>query len=73
LGVLLVSALSIPIGENGTIPLLTLTLTIMSMQLQNKQPSRQLHVHATVQPPEKNYPVLDVKCTHLNTVPGTNL
>jgi hypothetical protein len=55
LGVLLVSALSIPIGENGTIPLLTLTLTIMSMQLQNKQPSRQLHVHATVQPPEKNY------------------
>ncbi len=39
------SALSIFFGENGSIPLLTLTLTtITSMQLLNKQASRPLHV-----------------------------
>jgi hypothetical protein len=38
LGGCLVSALSIPIGENGTIPLLTLALiTITSMQLQTSK------------------------------------
>ncbi len=48
----LVSALSI--GENCTIPLLTLTLTtITSTHLQNKQASRPPHVHITLQPLSK--------------------
>jgi hypothetical protein len=43
LGGCLVSALSIPIGANGTIPLLTLTLiTITSMQLQTSKLSDNL-------------------------------
>ncbi len=50
----LVSALSIPIGENATISLLTLTLTtIMSIHLQNKQASRPPHLHITMQPLSK--------------------
>ncbi len=61
LGGCLVSALSIPIEENGTFPLLTLT-TITSMLLQNKQASRPLHVHTTMQPQAK---LLYVKCTRL--------
>jgi hypothetical protein len=49
LGGWLVSALSISIGENGSISLLTLTLTtITSMQLLNKQASRSLHVRTTM-------------------------
>jgi hypothetical protein len=49
-----VSALSISIGENGSFPLLTLTLTtITSMQIQNKHASRPLHVNTTMQPPSK--------------------
>ncbi len=52
----IVSALSIPIGENGSIHLLTLTLTtITSMQLQNKQASAD---HFTSTPP--NYCMQDV-------------
>jgi hypothetical protein len=40
---------------NGTIPQLTLTLTTMTLrQLQNKQASRPLHVHTTMQPPSKH-------------------
>ncbi len=54
LGGWLVSALLIPVGEPGSIPLLTLTLTtITSMQLQNKQTSKPLHVHTNMQPPSK--------------------
>ncbi len=51
----LVSALSIPMHvENGSNPLLTLTLTtITSMQTQNKQASTPLHVHSTMQPLSK--------------------
>ncbi len=65
LGGWLVSALSISNGENGKIPLLTLTLTtITSMQLQNKQASRPPHVHTTMQPQAK---LLYAKCTRLNT------
>ncbi len=56
------SALSIPIGEKGSIPLLTLTLTtIMSMQLQNKHTSRPLHHQGT---PNQHYCIK--KCTRLN-------
>jgi hypothetical protein len=55
LGCCLALALSIPIGENGTIPLLTLNLTtITSMQIQNEQASRPVHVHTTMQPWSKN-------------------
>ncbi len=54
-----------PVGENGSIPLLTLTLTtITSMQLLNKQASRPLHVDTTMQPPSKN---TVHRCTRLNT------
>ncbi len=54
LGSSLVSALAIPVREYGTIPLMTLTLTtITSMQLPNKQASRPLHIHTTIQPPSK--------------------
>jgi hypothetical protein len=54
LGGRLVSALSISIGENGSIPLLTLTLTtITSMQLLIKQAYRPLHVHTTMLPQAK--------------------
>ncbi len=61
----LVSALSIPIGENGKIPLLTLTLTtITPMQLQNKHASRPLHVLTTMQPQSK---LMYVKCSRTNT------
>ncbi len=61
----LVSALSISIGENGSFPLLTLTPTpITLMQLQNKQASRPLHLHTTMQPPSK---ITVYKCTRLNT------
>jgi hypothetical protein len=43
-----------PHGENGSKPLLTLTLTtITSMQIQNKQASTPHHVHSTMQPPSK--------------------
>jgi hypothetical protein len=48
----IVSALSIPIRENGTVSLLTLTL-IMSMQHQNKQASSPPHVYTTTQPQAK--------------------
>jgi hypothetical protein len=65
LGGWLVFALSISIGENGSIPLLTLTLTtITSMQLLHKQASRPLHVHTTMQLPSK---ITVYKCTRLNT------
>jgi hypothetical protein len=62
----LVSALSIPSGENGAIPLLTLTLTtITSVQLQNKQASIPPHVHITSRcNPQAE--LLYVKCTRLN-------
>ncbi len=66
----LVSALSIPIGENGPISLLTLTLTtIMSIQLQNKQASRPTHVHINMQPSSKikKYVCMYVKGTRLIT------
>ncbi len=43
-----------PHGENGSNPLLPLTLTtITSMQIQNKQDSTPRHVHSTMQPPSK--------------------
>ncbi len=43
-----------PHGENGSNPLLTLTLTIITpMQIQNKQASTPHHVHFTMQPPSK--------------------
>ncbi len=43
-----------PHGENGSNPLLTLTLTtITSMQIQNKKASTTHHVHFTMQPPSK--------------------
>ncbi len=43
-----------PHGENGSNPLLTLTLTtITSVLIQNKQASTPHHVHSTMQPPSK--------------------
>ncbi len=43
-----------PHGENGSNPLLTLTLTkITSLQIQNKQASTPHHVYSTMQPPSK--------------------
>jgi hypothetical protein len=48
------------------IPLLALTLTtITSMQLQNKQASRKLHVHTTVQPPKQQYCMKNVLLSKL--------
>ncbi len=65
LGGWLVSALSISDGKNGSIPLLTLTLTtITSMQRLNKQAFRLLQVHTTLQPPSK---ITVCKRTRLNT------
>ncbi len=62
----IVSALSISIGETGSIPLLTLTLTtITAMQLLHKQASRPLHVHTTMQLQSK---ITVYKCTRLNTI-----
>jgi hypothetical protein len=53
-----------PHGENGSNPLLTLTLTtITSMQIQNKQASTPHHAHSTMQPPSK---ITYVKCTRVN-------
>ncbi len=50
-----------PLGS-GTNPLLPLTLTtITSMQIQDKQASRPLHVHTTMQPPSQ---MLYVKCRY---------
>jgi hypothetical protein len=44
------SALSMPIGEKGTISLLTLTLTtVTSIQLQSKQAFKPLYVHTSMQ------------------------
>ncbi len=49
-----------PHGENGSNPLLTLTLTtITSMQIQNKQASTPHHVHSTM-PPKQNYCMYNV-------------
>ncbi len=65
LGGCLVSALTISIGENGTIPLLSLTLiTITSMQLQtSKFPD-----YLTSTPPyNPQAQLLYTKCTRLNT------
>jgi hypothetical protein len=65
LGGCLVSALSIPIRENGTIPLLTLTLiTITSMQLQTSK----LPDYLTSTPPyNPQAQLLYTKCIRLDT------